>query len=109
MGCITGDPGLIWNSSSCESLRYTSSKLLSYPPACAGGGLALERLPSAGGVSNNGTILAREGDVMLIGRSVGNTGDIYAPGGTASLLPRCALSLRSLPVCGERPRRRRRE
>jgi filamentous hemagglutinin family protein len=41
---------------------------------------------SAGGTSNSGAILAREGDVMLIGRSVDNAGDIYAPGGTASLL-----------------------
>lgn len=41
---------------------------------------------SAGGISNSGAILAREGDVMLIGRSVDNAGDIYGPGGTASLL-----------------------
>jgi filamentous hemagglutinin family protein len=50
----------------------------------------------AGGVSNNGTILAREGDVMLIGRSVGNTGDIYAPGGTASLLAADSVLLASV-------------
>ncbi len=40
---------------------------------------------SLGGVVNQGSILARNGDVILIGRSVENSGSIQAPNGTATL------------------------
>ncbi len=40
---------------------------------------------SSGGVVNQGSILAREGDAILIGRSVDNSGSINAPKGTAVL------------------------
>jgi len=41
---------------------------------------------STGGVDNLGTILSREGNVLLIGNSVQNAGSITAANGTASLL-----------------------
>ncbi|MBC7506299.1 MAG: filamentous hemagglutinin N-terminal domain-containing protein, partial [Sandarakinorhabdus sp.] len=51
----------------------------------AGGGLTASG-SGDGTVSNSGSILATEGDVMLIGRAVDNSGNIAAPTGTASLL-----------------------
>ncbi len=50
----------------------------------AGGALTASGT-SAGGVINQGSILARQGDVILIGRSVDNAGSIGAPKGTATL------------------------
>jgi filamentous hemagglutinin family protein len=40
---------------------------------------------SAGGVSNQGRIVSQNGDVVLIGQTVSNTGGIHAPDGTAAL------------------------
>ncbi len=50
----------------------------------AGGALTASGT-SADAIVNQGSILAREGDVILIGRSVENTGSITAPQGTATL------------------------
>ena len=50
----------------------------------AGGALTASGT-SAGNVINQGSILARQGDVVLIGRSVENSGSINAPKGTATL------------------------
>jgi filamentous hemagglutinin family protein len=41
---------------------------------------------STGAVVNQGSIVAQHGDVILIGRSVDNTGNVSASNGTASLL-----------------------
>ena len=40
---------------------------------------------SGAGVTNNGVILAREGDVFLLGREVSNTGEIIAENGNVGL------------------------
>ncbi len=50
----------------------------------AGGALTASGT-SLGGIVNQGAILARSGDVILIGRSVENSGAIKAPNGTAML------------------------
>ena len=50
----------------------------------AGGALTASGT-SAGNIVNQGSIVARQGDVVLIGRSVENSGSISAPKGTATL------------------------
>ncbi len=49
------------------------------------GGSLIASGNSTGSVINQGAILAREGDVILLGQSVANSGSITAPNGTATL------------------------
>ena len=42
---------------------------------------------SDGAVVNDGAIVSQSGNVVLIGHSVSNSGEIDAPGGTAHWLP----------------------
>ncbi len=79
-GVVIGAKGSILTDGSF----FASTRDIATGAFMAGGALTASG-KSAGDVANQGAILAREGDVVLIGRSVENSGSITAPKGTATL------------------------
>ncbi len=79
-GVVVGANGCVMtNGSFAASTRDISTRSF-----MAGGALTASG-NSGGDVTNQGAILARAGDVILIGKSVDNSGSIQAPNGTATL------------------------
>ncbi len=78
-GIVVGPTGVINTGSFIASTR-----VLDDAQFLSGGDMKFVG-KSAGDVINHGTITASTGDVMLIGRSVLNTGTIKAPNGTVGL------------------------
>ncbi len=79
--------GVVVGPKSCvltDGSFVASSRNIGNSVFMAGGALTASGT-SAGNVVNQGSILARQGDVVLIGRSVENSGSIRAPKGTATL------------------------
>ncbi|HEX4163976.1 MAG TPA: filamentous hemagglutinin N-terminal domain-containing protein, partial [Bryobacteraceae bacterium] len=79
-GVVVGANGCVMTDGSFAA----STRNIATGNFMAGGALTASGT-SAGGVMNQGAIVAREGDVVLIGRSVANSGSISAPRGTATL------------------------
>ena len=79
-GVVIGANGcVLTNGSFVASTRNIATNTFMAGDALTASGSSL------GGVVNQGSILARNGDVILIGRSVENSGSIQAPNGTATL------------------------